>query len=200
MHLEEAGHATLPPSSTTWTHAIPLATDTLREQPRQLRLRMISSPSTTTPPPPPPDVEPLSPDLRNAGTIREQLQLHREQEACKSCHSKIDPLGFAFENFDPIGRWRDRYPKGRDNIDASSTMSTGQKVADIVEYKKMLVGRESQVVRCLAEKMLAYSSGRLLEATDRGEVDEIVSKLQARGNGLRDLVKLVVQSQVFLTK
>jgi len=154
----------------------------------------------TPAPPPPPDVEPLSPDLRNAGTIREQLQLHREQEACKSCHSKIDPLGFAFENFDPIGRWRDRYPKGRDNIDASSTMSTGQKVADIVEYKKMLVGRESQVVRCLAEKMLAYSSGRLLEATDRGEVDEIVRKLQARGNGLRDLVKLVVQSQVFLTK
>ncbi len=79
-------------------------------------------------------------------------------------------------------------------------MSTGQKVADIVEYKKMLVGRESQVVRCLAEKLLAYSSGRLLEATDRGEVDEIVRKLQARGNGLRDLVKLVVESQVFLTK
>ena len=138
--------------------------------------------------------------MRDAGTIREQLQLHREQEACKSCHSKIDPLGFAFENFDPIGRWRERYPKGGDNIDASSTMSTGQKVADIVEYKKMLVGRESQVVRCLAEKLLAYSSGRLLEATDRGEVDEIVRKLQARGNGLRDLVKLVVESQVFLTK
>ena len=152
------------------------------------------------PAPPPPDVEPLSPDLRKAKTIREQLAVHREQQACNRCHRKIDPLGFAFENFDPIGRWRDRYPKGRGDIDASATMTSGEEVADIVAFKKMLLARQKDVTRCLAEKMLTYASGRVLEPIDRGEVDRIVDQLQVQGNGLRDLVKLVVQSDVFLTK
>jgi len=152
------------------------------------------------PAPPPPDVEPLSPDLRKAKTIREQLAVHREQQACNRCHRKIDPLGFAFENFDPIGRWRDRYPKGGGVIDASATMTSGEKVDDIVAFKQMLLRREEDVMRCLAEKMLAYASGRVLEVTDRGEVDRIVEQLKGQGQGLRDLVKLVVQSDVFLTK
>ena len=154
----------------------------------------------TPPSPPPPDVEPLSPDLRNAKTIREQLSVHRTQPACNSCHRKIDPMGFAFENFDPIGRWRDKYPRSRGNIDASTTTSSGVKVADIVEFKKLLLDRQEQVARCLTEKMLAYSTGRVLESKDRGEVNAIVSRLQAKGNRLRDLIKLVVQSQIFRTK
>ena len=154
----------------------------------------------TPPPPPPPDVEPLSPDLRAAKTIRQQLELHRKQPACNSCHRKIDPMGFAMENFDPIGRWRDKYPKAKNNIDASSTLSTGRKMADIVEFKKMLLTRKDQVARCLTEKLLTYSSGRILEPTDRGEVDRIVSKLKEKGDGLSDLIHLVVQSDVFLTK
>lgn len=154
----------------------------------------------TPPEPPPPDVEPLSPDLRNAKTIREQLDVHRQQEACHSCHRKIDPLGFAFENFDPIGRWRDRYPKGGAVIDASTTTSTGRKVADIVEFKKLLLDQEQLVVRCLTRKMLSYATGRVLESTDRGEVDEIVGKLEAQDNRIRDLIKLVVQSRIFVSK
>ena len=126
--------------------------------------------------------------------------MHREQQACNRCHRKIDPLGFAFENFDPIGRWRDRYPKGRGNIDASATMSNGQQISDIVGFKKMLLTREQDVARALTEKLLSYSSGRILEPVDRGEVDRIVGELKDRGNRLRDLVKLVVQSEVFLTK
>jgi len=152
------------------------------------------------PSPPPPDVEPLSPDLRKAKTIREQLAVHREQAACNRCHRKIDPLGFAFENFDPIGRWRDRYPKGGGEINASATMTNGEQVADIVAFKKMLLGRENDVARCLAEKLLAYSSGRVLEPIDRGEVNRIVEKMSPQGYRLRDLVHLVVQSEVFLTK
>ncbi|MFT5525181.1 MAG: hypothetical protein ACI9HK_003148, partial [Pirellulaceae bacterium] len=154
----------------------------------------------SSPSPPPPDVEPLSPDLRNAKTIREQLAIHRTQEACSSCHRKIDPLGFAFENFDPIGRWRDKYPKGRHDIDASSTMASGKKIDDIVAFKEMLLTRETDVVRCLTQKLLAYSSGRVLEPIDRGEVEIIVANLEKRGNGLRDLIKQVVRSEVFLTK
>jgi len=154
----------------------------------------------TPPSPPPPDVEPLSPDLREAKTIREQLAMHRKQKACNSCHRKIDPLGFAFENFDPIGRWRDRYPKAREDIDASTTTSSGRKVADIVEFKKLLLDEEQLVVRCLTQKLLSYATGRVLELTDRGEVDEIVSKLESQDNRIRDLIKLVVQSRMFKTK
>ena len=154
----------------------------------------------TPPSPPPPDVEPLSPDLRNARTIREQLAVHRDQQACNSCHRKIDPLGFAFENFDPIGRWREKYPQGGANIDASSTMASGKEIADIVAFKAMLLTREKEITRCLAEKLLTYSSGRVLEPIDRGEVDGIVAAMEKQNGGLRDLIKLVVQSDVFLTK
>lgn len=153
----------------------------------------------TPPSPPPPDVEPLSPDLRNAKTIRKQLEIHRKQDACNRCHRKIDPLGFAFENFDPIGRWRDRYPR-TGNIDASTTMANGQKIDDIVAFKKMLLGREQEITRCLTQKMLAYASGRILEPIDRGEVNHIVTELGKQERGLRDLIKLVIQSDAFLTK
>jgi hypothetical protein len=154
----------------------------------------------TPPSPPPPDVEPLSPDLRAAKTIREQMDIHRKQPACNSCHRKIDPMGFPFENFDPIGRWRDKYPKARDNIDAATTTSTGEEIKDIVAFKKLLLTREKDVARSLTEKLLTYSSGRILEPTDRGEVDSIVDNIEKHGNRLRDLIKLVVRSEVFLTK
>lgn len=151
------------------------------------------------PSPPPPDVEPIPPDLRNAKTIREQLEIHRAQDACSRCHRKIDPLGFAFENFDPIGRWRDRYPKSG-SIDASTTMADGTPVADIVALKQLLLTREQDVARCLTQKLLAYASGRVLEPTDRGEVDRIVEAIRKQQGGMRDLIKLVVQSKVFLRK
>ena len=153
----------------------------------------------TPPSSPPPDVEPLSPDLSDAKTIRDQLELHREQVTCNSCHRKIDPLGFAFENFDPIGRWRDRYRVGG-AIDPSTTLANGEELADIVELKAILVEDESRIVRGLTRKLLAYSSGRLLEPFDRGEVEEVVATLAKSGNHLRDLIKLIVTSDVFLTK
>ncbi|HBV32122.1 MAG TPA: hypothetical protein DEB49_06685, partial [Verrucomicrobiales bacterium] len=87
----------------------------------------------TPPSPPPPDVEPLSPDLSKAKTIRDQLELHRKHEACASCHRKIDPMGFAFENFDPVGRWRTHYrTDGRPQIDPTTILSNGDQLADIV--------------------------------------------------------------------
>lgn len=160
----------------------------------------------TPPPPPPPDVEPLSPDLRTAKTIKEQMAIHRDQPACNSCHRKIDPMGFALESFDPIGRWRDFYPKvdkqarQGPSIDTAAILASGREVKDLVEFKAMLLEREPQVVRCLTEKMLIYATGRLLESVDRGEVDRIVRELEKDGYHLRDLVQLVVQSEVFLSK
>ena len=152
------------------------------------------------PSPPPPDVEPLPTDTRGAVTIREQLLLHRKHEACNGCHRKIDPMGFAFENFDQVGRWRDKYPRSKDLIDASATMANGESIKDIVEFKQMLLARKKEVTRCLTEKLLSYSSGRLMEPSDRGEVDRIVDDLNKANGGVRDLIKIVVQSQVFLKK
>ena len=152
----------------------------------------------TPPPPPPPDVEPLPTDTREATTIRELLALHRKNESCNSCHRKIDPMGFAFENFDVVGRWRDNYKRVRDPIDTSTTLSNGTEIADIVAFKQMLKERKPLVVRCLTEKMLTYATGRKLEAVDRGEVNRITRELGRKGDRLRDLVHLVVQSGVFL--
>lgn len=160
----------------------------------------------TPPPPPPPDVEPLSPDLRGVKTLKEQLAIHRDQQACNSCHEQIDPMGFALESFDPIGRWRDHYPKVDKNakqalaIDTTAVLANGQEINDVIEFKAALLEREPQVVRCLTKKMLTYSTGRLLEPGDRAELDRIVSELKKKGNRLRDLVHLVVQSDIFLNR
>ena len=154
----------------------------------------------TPPSPPPPDVPTLSPDLRAAKTIREQLEAHRKNESCNSCHQKIDPMGFAFENFNPIGRWRDSYPGSDKKIDPSAELPNGEPLADIVALRKYLLTRENQVTRNLCEKLISYATGRMIEPTDRGEVDRMVRQLREKNGGLRDLVHLVVQSKIFATK
>jgi hypothetical protein len=154
----------------------------------------------TPPAPPPPDVEPLPSDTREATTIRELLDLHRKHEACNSCHRKIDPMGFPFENFDVVGRWRDKYKRAKAPIDASATLTNGRKIPDIVAFKQMLLDQKPLVIRCLTSKMLTYATGRKLEAVDRGEVDRIVTELAKRDNRLRELVQLVVASDIFLSK
>ena len=157
----------------------------------------------TPPSPPPPDVEPLEPDIRGATTIRDQLDKHREVETCYECHRKIDPLGFALENYDPIGGWRDSYPRGQQEgplIDASGELPNGEHFSGIREFKEALANREDQFVRCLTEKLLAYSMGRTLEYTDRPEVDQIIEKTLDSGTGLQDLVLAIVESEAFRTK
>ncbi|MCB1120740.1 MAG: DUF1592 domain-containing protein, partial [Verrucomicrobiae bacterium] len=155
------------------------------------------------PSPPPPDVEPLEPDIRGATTIRDQLDKHRKVATCYECHRKIDPLGFALENFDPIGGWRERYPRTRGEgpiIDASGQLPNGTEFHGIQDFKEVLQDRLDQFAHCLTEKLLVYSMGRTLEVTDRPEVNAIVEQLKERGYGMQDLVLLVVQSEAFQTK
>ena len=152
----------------------------------------------TPPKPPPPNIQPLSPDLRGARTIREQLEAHREQESCRSCHDRIDPPGFAFENFDELGLWRTHYKsEGKAlPIDAASVLPDGRKVAGIAELKQALLAKEEQVARNLTEKMLTFACGRLLGPRDRGEVDRILDGLRPNGFRLRDLVHGVAGSRL----
>lgn len=158
----------------------------------------------TPPSPPPPDVEPLDPDVRGAITIREQLQKHRSVASCYDCHQKIDPPGFALENFDAIGAWRMRYGDGRSDkfplVDAAGELQGGQAFADVVGLKKLLAERVDQFAQCLTEKLLAYSTGRTLEAADRPHVDRIVEAAKTKSYGFQDLILLVVASPPFQSK
>ena len=119
-----------------------------------------------TPPPPPDDVPDIEPDIRGAKTIREQLAKHREIATCAECHRKIDPFGFALENFDAIGRWRNEYGKNMP-IDASGELPNGDTFSTVPEFGKHIIKREGQFTRSLTEKLLTYATGRELVPSDR---------------------------------
>ena len=153
----------------------------------------------STPPPPPDDVEPLDPDIRGAKTIREQLAKHRDTPACNECHRKIDPSGFALENFDPIGQWRTTYSETQP-VDAAGVFQSGETFHDVAELKKILFHRKDQFARSLIEELLTYGTGRHMEAVDRPEIDRLLDELKQKDYRLRDLLMMVIQSSVFQSR
>lgn len=161
---------------------------------------MLESVLGLPPKPPPPNIEPLSPDLRGARTIREQLEAHRAQASCQTCHRKIDPLGFAFENFDELGLWRTHY-RGSDQskpIDPASVLSDGRPIADLSAMKQYLLSEEEQIARRLTMSLLTYASGRQLTPRDRGETERILRAVQPTGFRLRDLIHEVAASRLVI--
>ncbi len=153
----------------------------------------------TPPSPPPDDVEVPDPDTRGTKTVREQLAKHRNVPVCNECHQKIDPPGFALENFGPIGKWRTKYRKNR-KVDATGVFSDGQTFEDIIGMKKVLLQRQDRFARTLIEKLLVYGTGRKIEATDRPEIDRLVAEVKEKDYRLRDALMLVVGSEVFQSK
>ncbi|MEZ5362253.1 MAG: DUF1592 domain-containing protein [Bryobacterales bacterium] len=151
----------------------------------------------TPPNPPPPDVEPIEPDIRGATTIRDQLVKHRAIPTCNACHQSIDPPGFALENFDPIGGWRDRYPRPNrpgPPIDSSGQLLSGEAFASITDFKQVLLeSHRDEFARCLTSKLLLYASGRTLEPSDEPEI----ARIAEQPIGLRDLILAVVSSDSF---
>ncbi len=153
----------------------------------------------TPPSPPPDDVLIAEPDARGALTIREIYAKHRTIESCNACHRKIDPPGFALENFDPVGQWRQEYDGGNP-IDSSGQLPQGQAFDDIVGMKQALLSELPLVARNVVERVMAYATGRTMTRADANEVNLIVDELESSGQGMRDLVRLVVTSEAFLTK
>tara|TARA_Y100001934_G_scaffold264075_1_gene340456 strand:+ start:1376 stop:3871 length:2496 start_codon:yes stop_codon:yes gene_type:complete len=149
-----------------------------------------------SPPPPPPDVPIIEPDIRGAVSVREQLEKHRENITCAECHRKIDPLGFALENFDAIGGWRNDYGPGN-VIDASGKLPSGKSFDNLSEFRVALLEREDEFKRCLTEKLMTYALGREVEVLDRPDIDAILKGLEAEDGGLHDLVRLIVLSKSF---
>lgn len=152
------------------------------------------------PPEPPKNVPALTPDTRGTTTPRELLTAHTNEPACASCHQLIDPIGFVLENFDPVGNWRENWPKGDVPIDSSGVLPDGTEIADITELKSWIVAHIDLFSQCIAEKLLTYATGRVPNYSERKEIENIVQANHARGNGFQDLVLALVTSETFRTK
>jgi len=128
------------------------------------------------PPPPPPDVPSLDEKaLGKSVSLREELEKHRSNPSCASCHGRMDPLGLALENFDAIGRWRDQ--DGKFAIDASGTLPDGRSFKGPEELRALLKSDPGAFAECLAEKMLVYALGRGLEPYDRTTVRAVADRM-----------------------
>ena len=124
------------------------------------------------PPPPPPNVPPLDDSAENsARSLREQLEKHRADRACASCHAKMDPLGFSLEQYDAIGHFRAE--EGGTAIEASGSLPDGTPMDGLEGLKKVVLNRRDEFVECLAAKMLTYALGRGLESYDQPAVRAI---------------------------
>ena len=151
-----------------------------------------------SPPPAPPDVPVIESDVSEAKTIRELLAKHREEATCTECHRKIDPLGFALENFDAAGLWRIGYGNRGPKIDASGMLPSGEPFSGVSEFQELLSRRSEDFTRCLIEKIMTYALGRTLGLGDRAAIDKIQGDLLAGQEGLQDLIAGVVLSDPFL--
>ncbi len=151
----------------------------------------------TPPPPPPPDVPPLKENTKSVEglSVRQRLEEHRANPACASCHQRMDPLGFGFENFDAIGGWRTL--DGKTPIDASGVLPDGKTFKGPAELKTILKGRSQDFAHCLTEKMLTYALGRGLERGDRCAVDEITRNVVQNKYVFSSLVLGIVKSEPF---
>lgn len=176
------------------------------------------------PKPPPANVPAIEPDIRGAVSIREQLDKHRSIASCAACHAQIDPPGFALENYDVIGGWRDKYralgTKTRvqpppsnltkylakpayglgSAVDAGYVLSDGRKFADLEQFKRLILADPDQIARTVTEKLMVYATGGALEYGDQKEIERIVAATKGKNHGLRTLVLAVVTSDLFRNK
>jgi cytochrome c551/c552 len=147
------------------------------------------------PPPPPPGVSTLDESKAESGTMREQMEQHRKNPACSSCHARMDPLGFGLENFNAIGAWRTQ--DGKFPIDAAGTLPDGRSFRTPAELKALLLEDRDVFVRGLTAKLLMYALGRGLERSDRPTVAAIADKLAGQDYAFSQLVLAIVHSVPF---
>jgi hypothetical protein len=151
----------------------------------------------TPPPPPPANVPELSEDKKVvlSGTLRQRMVQHRADPNCATCHQRMDPLGFGFENFDAVGAWRDK--DGPFSVDPSGVLPSGQSFQGPAGLKTILKGQQDLFARCLTEKMLTYALGRGLEPYDKCTVQEIAAAVARNQYRFSSLVVEIVKSDPF---
>jgi hypothetical protein len=151
----------------------------------------------TPPPPPPPDVPELENDGKPlTGTLRQQLEEHRKNPSCASCHARMDPIGFGLENFDAVGAFRAK--EGNFPVDASGTLVSGESFQSASDLAGILAAQKrDHFLRCLSEKVLTYALGRGIERYDRPAVDRIMQETAANGYRFSALIHAVIKSVPF---
>jgi hypothetical protein len=171
--------------------------------------------------PPPAGVKAVEPDIRGAVTIRQQLAKHRADPSCASCHIKMDPPGFALENYDVMGGRRDRYRAVAENVkpvpgfglngqafgfhyglpvDAAGELPDGRAYRDIKEFKALVIQEELPLARNLTKQLVTYATGAPVLFSDRPDLEKILQHAAAKQYGVRSLVHEVVQSDLFRKK
>ncbi|HEV3115903.1 MAG TPA: DUF1592 domain-containing protein [Gemmataceae bacterium] len=202
---EEMRKVTLPASShrggiLTQATFLVITSNPDRTSPVKRGLYILENIIGMPPPPPPPNI----PALEDAAagvkgkppTLKETLKLHRNAALCSSCHKRMDPLGLAFENFNALGRWRDK--ELNQAIEPAGALLTGESFKDVRDLKHILAtDRRMDFYRCVSEKMFIYALGRGLEFTDTETVDEIVDKLEAAKGKPSVLIKGLIESPAF---
>jgi hypothetical protein len=162
-------------------------------------------------PPPPAGVPAVEPDIRGATSIREQLERHRADASCARCHARIDPPGFALEEFDVIGGQRDRYRTMEQGervakvnyrlgpaVECGDRFPDGREFSNFAEFRNALLEDSDAVARCVAEKLLVYGCGRPVSIEDRASVESVVEPSRTQDHGLRSIIHAVVESELFL--
>ena len=161
-------------------------------------------------PPPPPNVPAIEPDIRGASTIQEQLAKHRSIAQCASCHRKIDPYGFALENFDVIGGWREKYraleptanpnrPKlvdGPEVISSDSLPRHGE-FKDFREFRDLLHKQEDLVFSNMVRQLATFALGRSMDFADDENLQQIVATTKASGGGMKTMIRELVANELF---
>lgn len=163
-------------------------------------------------PPPPAGVPAVEPDIRGATTIREQLALHRTQASCNRCHARIDPPGFALEEFDVIGGWRQRYRSLEGNrqdrvpktnyyrglsVESHGSLGRGREFHNFIEFRQRLLEDPELIAQAIASKLLVYGCGRPVTHADQSMVNRVVEQTRQHGYGLKAMIHAVVESELF---
>ena len=150
-------------------------------------------------PPPPPDIPQLEaqePKRVEGLTLRQRTELHTKDPVCANCHRALDPIGFGLENFDAIGRWRDRNEAGV-AIDSAGKLPAGAAFSNPADLKRLLAAREPDLARNLAERFMAYALGRPLEGYDEVVIDQLMARVAADDYRVRTLLTEVIASYLF---
>lgn len=150
-------------------------------------------------PPPPPDVPELEEQEQKSVeglTLRQRTELHQSEPTCANCHRLLDPIGFGLENFDAIGRWREKDDLGI-VIDSAGKLPTGESFSTPAELKILLAQRKADLARNLTERLMAYAVGRQLEGYDEVVVDQLMENISKDNYGVRTIIIEVVTSYLF---